>query len=244
MMPGNELTTLLMVVTILSVVQSIFGVGLLVFGTPLLLLIGYPFETILSYLLPCSILISICQLINGRKEICELRFKLPFFVVPSVVIGLMVVLVIERNVNMRFAVGLMLIVTALTRASSSMRDILERLFRRYLRFALIMTGFVHGLTNMGGGLLTITVNSIYDKKQEIRSNIAYGYLLMAATQLLVLVAMKQFRVGIEIVILQAVSMLSYLLVGQLIYRKTDSRAYYHMMTILMLLFGINLIVFK
>ena len=48
-----------------SVVQSVFGVGLLVFGTPTLLLAGYSFEETLAYLLPCSMAISALQAWDG-----------------------------------------------------------------------------------------------------------------------------------------------------------------------------------
>ena len=40
---------LCLVVFVFAVIQSVFGVGLLVFGTPTLLLLGLPFDAVLAY---------------------------------------------------------------------------------------------------------------------------------------------------------------------------------------------------
>jgi uncharacterized membrane protein YfcA len=49
---------ILLIVVSTSVIQSVFGVGVLLFGTPLLLLLGYEFVDALGVLLPVSIAIS------------------------------------------------------------------------------------------------------------------------------------------------------------------------------------------
>jgi hypothetical protein len=56
---------ILAIVVVLAAVQSVFGVGLLVFGTPLLLLMDLQFPTVLAYLLPCSLTISAMQVISS-----------------------------------------------------------------------------------------------------------------------------------------------------------------------------------
>ena len=53
------------IVALFSTVQSVFGVGLLVFGTPTLLLLGCSFEETIAYLLPSSALISVMQVVDG-----------------------------------------------------------------------------------------------------------------------------------------------------------------------------------
>ena len=47
-------------------------------------------------------------------------------------------------------------------------------------------GFVHGISNMGGGFLTIFATALYDDKARTRANIAYGYLVFAVSQISVL----------------------------------------------------------
>jgi hypothetical protein len=46
---------LAVIVAALAAVELLLGVALLVFGTPTLLLIGFSFQQVLAYLLPCSI---------------------------------------------------------------------------------------------------------------------------------------------------------------------------------------------
>ena len=55
----------------LVIFQSLFGVGLLLFGTPIFLLLGNNFESTLILILPVSITISLLQLVyhkNSRKN--------------------------------------------------------------------------------------------------------------------------------------------------------------------------------
>jgi hypothetical protein len=58
---------LVLVVVAFAVLQSVFGVGLLVFGTPTLLLAGFTFAETLGYLLPCSLVISVLQVVVGGR---------------------------------------------------------------------------------------------------------------------------------------------------------------------------------
>ena len=81
-----ELSYLVFIVALFSIIQSIFGVGLLLFGTPTLLLIGYSYSETLWVLLPCSIVISLIQtfdnfyLVQSKKELCTLQFQQWLFV--------------------------------------------------------------------------------------------------------------------------------------------------------------------
>ena len=52
-----------------SLIQSIFGTGILLFGTPVLLMLGNNFQTTLTILLPASILVNCFQLRNNFKNI-------------------------------------------------------------------------------------------------------------------------------------------------------------------------------
>ena len=52
-----------------SLIQSIFGTGILLFGTPVLLMLGNNFQTTLTILLPASILVNCFQLRNNFRNI-------------------------------------------------------------------------------------------------------------------------------------------------------------------------------
>ena len=49
------------IIIFLIFIQSIFGVGLLIFGTPSFLILGYDFANTINILMPISITISILQ---------------------------------------------------------------------------------------------------------------------------------------------------------------------------------------
>ena len=58
-----------LIISTLVFFQSIFGVGLLLFGTPTFLLLNYNFLDTLNILLPISISISFLQLFFSKKKI-------------------------------------------------------------------------------------------------------------------------------------------------------------------------------
>ena len=75
----------LIIIIFLATFQSIFGVGLLLFGTPLFLMIGYDFSSTLTIVLPVSVLISFLQIIykNQLNKKCIVEYNLytlPFLV--------------------------------------------------------------------------------------------------------------------------------------------------------------------
>ena len=64
-----EIYYLVTIIAVFSVIQSIFGVGILLFGTPTLLLLEYSYSETLWLLLPCSVVISLIQVVNDYKLI-------------------------------------------------------------------------------------------------------------------------------------------------------------------------------
>lgn len=226
-----------------SVVQSVFGVGLLVFGTPTLLLLGYSFESALVYLLPCSIVISLVQVLHGWKEITVLRRDIPLYTLPFVAVGLVLVLTVGKRFNIKFLVGLIMIMIGLARISKGSQNFIQRFFSKHVRPCLVVTGLIHGTTNLGGGPLTITVNSVLSGKEAVRANIAYGYLMMALVQILLILFLKRDVASIYMVILPALSLITYLLFGHRIFKASTQVVYYHLMTVLIFIFGLCLAVF-
>ena len=60
---------ILIVVAVTTFIQSLFGVGVLLYGTPLLLLLGYNFIHVIIILLPISISINLCQIAKDHNQI-------------------------------------------------------------------------------------------------------------------------------------------------------------------------------
>ena len=86
-----------------SVLQSIFGTGILLFGTPVLLMLGNNFQTTLTILLPASILVNCFQLMNNLKNIDQHFYKnLILFCLPGIFITLYFFQ--SRGVNTNFII--------------------------------------------------------------------------------------------------------------------------------------------
>jgi len=236
-----QYVAILLIVAGCSIVQSIFGVGILVFGTPLLLLLGLQFSTVLAYLLPCSLLVSALQIRAGWREVGELRWRMPLWLIPSVGVGLFIVLVLDQELSVRNAVGAMMIANACLRLAPRLNEALSRCVRSAIGPALALTGLVHGATNMGGGLLTLVTNAVVSQKEQVRANIAYGYFMMAASQLAVLTATTGFETSWLRLALPLVSVATYLAVGNRMFVAASQRAYQYAMTGMMFACGASLL---
>ena len=63
-----ELINEVLILAILIIFQSIFGVGLLLFGTPTFLYFDYSFSETLYLLLPLSFVISLIQFTKSKQK--------------------------------------------------------------------------------------------------------------------------------------------------------------------------------
>ena len=225
-----------------SLIQSIFGVGLLLFGTPTLLLLGIPFEKVLWTLLPCSILINLMQVFGDWGKI-TLKKNMVLFCLPFVAGGLWTVLHFHQSIPIKKYVGVLMILTACIRVQRSLKDRLQHYCRKYTKPSLLVIGALHGLTNMGGGLLTLFVGSLFTEKEKIRSNTAFGYLMMALIQLAVLFLINQNRFGIETIGLMTIALGSYLVIGNKVFSISSEIHYQKVFTAFISVFGITLLLF-
>lgn len=230
-------------VVVLSTVQSVFGVGLLVFGTPILLLLGLPFAQVLGYLLPCSITISALQLAtSGGLALDPLRRRFLALTVPAVVVATAVTLAWGSPNRVRLIVGVMLIISAGLRvASSGVHSRLGTQVRRHQSVLLLVLGLIHGASNLGGGLLTVLVGASYREKSQIRRQIAFCYGAMACMQLAVLVASGRAVFSVLSLALPVLSAGTYLLVGQRAFRQAGQHAYQRALTAMILGVGVLLV---
>ncbi len=236
--------TLCLVVIVLAGVQSVFGVGLLVFGTPTLLLLGGSFEEVLAYLLPCSIVISVLQVIDGggfRLDPMRRRFLL--FTAPLVLLGTVLILTVGVGLDIRLIVGAVLIFSGVIRLLGPARQALSRLVRRHLPGFLVLLGAVHGLSNLGGGVLTLIVGSVYDVKEEIRRQIAFCYGTMALVQLATLWVTSSPDASPWLwPLLPALAAVTYIAVGNRAFLAANQAGYQLALTTLIIFFGVALVV--
>ena len=97
-------------IAIFCAIQSIFGVGLLLLGTPTFLLIGYEFFEVLNILLPYSVVISFMQIFINKKQNFNFGNKILINSIPFLILGLIIVEYIQYKINFVLIVSIFLII--------------------------------------------------------------------------------------------------------------------------------------
>ena len=189
-----------LVILLFSMVQSVIGVGILLFGTPTLLLMGYNYQETLLMILPSSILISFLQAINSPKFLYDTKY-IYIYTLPMVVFGLLFVTLSYDYINVKYIIGIMLILIGLIRSVPKIKQYLKALFIKHIVLYHILMGGVHGISNMGGGMLVVFMSTIHNNREIILTNIAYTYLLFGAVQMITLVLFSQESINLDAILL-------------------------------------------
>ena len=234
---------LLALVILLSIIQSIFGVGLLLFGTPILLILDYEFIVVLSVLLPSSFFISALQIYDGKKEKIPIPNHLYFICLPAIGVGIWL-----GNVGLNLQltdvfVGLILIGAALLRYFTVIQRKVSKLFVDHNKLFHFLMGITHGITNLGGSLLTIYASALHEKKSTIRYYVAYYYFAFSSIQLiLVFPHIASYSMFIHHMTLVIVSIIVYRLLGNTVFESATDKIYFHVFSLFMILCGITLLI--
>ena len=233
----TEQYIILIVILVFSIVQSIFGVGLLLFGTPTFLLLGYSYSETLWLLLPCSVTISLIQVIS-EYNLIKAKKRVFYLVIPTLVLGLAFVIIYANNINITRIVGVLLLLIGVVRFSSKLQALLSLMVKKHIQIYYIMIGIVHGVSNMGGGPLSILMSTIYSKREIIRANVAFVYLILAIFQLAVLSILNNTSLGSEVMLLILISLASYIFTNKFISPKVNDKKYVFIFNIIVLTYGV------
>ena len=90
----------LLIIILLSIFQSVFGIGLLLIGTPTFLLLGYNFFDVLNILIPFSIIISLLQIMYSKETTLGFSKKMIIYCIPALILALYILIKNENN-NLR-----------------------------------------------------------------------------------------------------------------------------------------------
>lgn len=232
---------ILLTVIATSIIQSLFGVGVLLFGTPLLLLLDYDFITALHVLLPISIAINTLQLLKHYSFVDRnFLHQVLIYTIPFVVLLLFIVSVAKINIS--YLVGTFLIIVALKNFSSAISRTLDALVK-YEKAYLAAMGIIHGLSNLGGSLLTAIVHQKQYKKDTTRATVAVCYASFAVFQLLTLAFIdtnSQIAKLNSMALLQ-VGVIVFLFMEESVYSHLDNEKYSKIFAIFLFASGIVLI---
>ena len=233
----TEIYYLVTIIAVFSIVQSIFGVGLLLFGTPTLLLLGYSYSETLWLLLPCSVTISLIQVVNDYKLI-EAKKRAVYLVIPTLVLSLALVVTYANGINITRIVGILLLLIGVIRFSSKLQALLGLMVKKHIQIYYIIIGVVHGISNMGGGPLSILISTIYTDQIKIRANIAFAYLILALFQLIVLLAINTDGLKYTSITLMLTSLSIYLITIKYFSDKVDNEKYISLINVIIIIYGV------
>lgn len=176
-----------------AVVQSVYGVGLLIFGTPYLILNNTGFDEALGILLPSSFLISIHQVLVHRNVVIEeSKSLLPIMV--GLPLGLIFALEFGHGANIMPILGLALLSAAFIRSNRQASKYLAKAFKANKSKFHFLNSLIHGASNLGGALLPLYSSSVYGEKIQALKCTSVFYSLYSGIQILVLVILKKSEV--------------------------------------------------
>jgi|TARA_B110000858_G_scaffold191330_1_gene240478 uncharacterized protein len=225
----------LLIIILLSIFQSVFGIGLLLIGTPTFLLIGYNFFDVLNILLPFSIIISFLQIIYSKEIDPEFNKKILLYCVPALILALSILMKYENNINFILLTSFTIIFFSIINLSNFRNNIFNGNNKR-INLSLITLGLIHGFTNLGGSFFTLICANINKQKKLIRYNIASGYLIFGIIQLLFINIFYKTLVISNLYYLY-IPIIAFF-VTQYFYNKMNSQLFSKILNITVLLFGI------
>jgi uncharacterized protein len=174
----------------LSIIQTSVGIGILVIGTPTLLILGKEMPEIMANLLPLSILTSALNIfyfklknkklrIVEEKEISNIFF---LYCLPGIFLGILIINFLNQEINFKIVVSSLILFSVFSKYKFQYS--LKNVNQRIKKFFINLIGVAHGLTNSGGTLLTIFILSFGKNKNtnSSRYNVSYFYFYLALFQ--------------------------------------------------------------
>ena len=223
----------IIIISVFCFVQSFLGVGLLLLGTPTFLLIGYNFFEVLNILLPYSIVISFLQVFVSKDQNFEFGKKILAHSIPFLILGLIIIEYIQHKFNFVLIVSIILIFFSFL----NLRNLRSKKIKfKNINLSLKFLGLFHGLTNLGGSLLSIISSNIYNDKNIIRYNISTGYLIFALFQLLLINIFFE-KIDFDYLIFLWLPIITFI-ISQKFFKRMNNVIYYTSLNILTLLYGI------
>ena len=230
------------IITFLIIIQSIFGVGLLLFGTPSFLILGYDFANTINILMPVSITISILQFFRSRVRDHEFIKEYNLFCLPFLVLFLIVALKFKYFFDFKILVGLLLIFSSILILNKRKFSSFRKTFFKFKKFVLIGIGCVHGLTNMGGSFLAIYSTLVSHNKKEIaRFYICYGYLIMGILQYFIVLLLSSKTLEFTKLFYILFAFVLYF-PSQNIFKNINDKKFSRYINIIAFLYGISILI--
>ena len=224
------------IILILSLFQSLFGIGLLLIGTPIFLFIGYDFESTLALLLPISVTISFLQIMYEKSSIRSLASEFNIFCLPYLVIFLLLVINLGNVIEIRTYVAAALIMSSILILNKNRFIKIDTFILKYRKLSLVFIGTVHGFTNMGGSFLSMFSTLVTADRESARKYIAFGYLVMGTLQYITLLIFGTRHIDLDNLYYVIVPLVVFF-PTQNLFKKVDDSLFMNIITYIALIFG-------
>lgn len=239
-----EFFLILFLIPPLVIIQTIVGVGVLVLGTPALLLLNYNIIDAIDLLLPISIFTSFLNVTifsnYNFKKIEKKKYKYFFIIcIPGILIGLKSLEIFQKSINFEILVSLIILISLYLKLLAKGK--LIKLSKIKKKIIIFITGVVHGLTNSGGSILALFISTGSNNKNQINFDISLFYFLLASVQYLTFVIIfgSNFQKGFifELIIVIFASAF----VGNKINAKFSNRIFQMLLNLIVFISAISLI---
>lgn len=222
------------------------GVGVLVIGTPLMLLLGYNFIFILSILLPISILTSLLNIIWIKYSNKSHSFKYKnivlknFFLIctPSMFIGFFLLKIFQNEINFGIIVSLIIIFSLLVKIN--FQNEFKKISKKLYKWLISLLGIIHGLTNSGGTILLL-MSSIINQKEEKRYIISIFYFLLASIQYLIFLILFKTNLNINLLTKILIIIPLGVLLGNVLFKKINEQIFSNLINFIIIISALSLL---
>ena len=195
-----DLSLIFFFLFVLVVIQSIAGIGILVIGTPLLLIFNQDFVVILSILLPLSVTTSFSNLVyfnykykNKIKIDNEIKNYFFFICIPAIFLGLLLLKEFKNIINFKYLVSFIIFTSILF---SNFKNKNKFINLNSEKIILFVVGIIHGVSNCGGSLLSLFLSN-KSKMKFSRYSITFFYLFLAMFQLIMFIILFDYNFSIK-----------------------------------------------
>ena len=232
----------IIIITLLIIIQSIFGVGLLLFGTPSFLVLGYDFANTINILMPVSITISALQFLRSKVKDKVFITEYNLFCQPFLIIFLLIALKFKYLFDFKLLVALLLVFSSILILNKKKFSSFRKTFFKLKKIVLIGIGSVHGLTNMGGSFLAIYSTLVSENVKEVaRYYICYGYLIMGLFQYILVLSISYENLNFNKLYYLVLALLIYF-PTQKIFKNIDDRKFSKYINIIALTYGLLILI--
>ena len=233
-----EFLLVFFIIFICGIIQSLLGIGLLIFGTPTLLLLGYDYVYVLIIILPCSILISFLQIFKKKDFVFGKKY-LYFYTIPTLSIGVFLIIDNKLDINVIKYIGAILFCIGVIRVNKKLNLFFKKLVTKFTVPYCLFIGLIHGLFNMSGAFLTVFMSSVNDSAEKIRVSIAYWYLVFAIIQIFILFITSALIYSKMTLVFLVISLISYVLVFFTLSKMVNLEIYQRIVTIVIFLYSLS-----